>query len=175
MRIGVDIMGGDYAPEAVLLGSVLARKELTDEVEVVLFGDKCLINQIITSEEYDSSGFTVFHTTDTIRMEDHPAKVYSQKPGSAMVLGLQMLKKGELDGFTSAGNTGALLVASMKIINSIPGVIRPCITASVPNDYGAPTILLDVGLNPDAGGRDILADVINYLFVCRKFLSWNNF
>ena len=61
-----------------------------------------------------------------------------------------MLKKGELDGFASAGNTGAVLVGSMQIINSIPGVIRPCIAASVPNDLGNPTILLDVGLNPDS-------------------------
>ena len=149
MRIGVDIMGGDYAPDATLLGSVLARKELPDKVELVLYGDKDMINNILTREGYDPSGFTVFHTSDTIQMEDHPAKVYSQKPGSGMASGLRQLKKGELDGFASAGNTGALLVGTMQIINSIPGVIRPSIPAAVPNDYGAPTILLDVGLNPD--------------------------
>jgi phosphate acyltransferase len=150
MRIGVDIMGGDNAPDATLLGAIRARKQLPDEVELVLFGDRAIINELLTREGEDPSGFTVFHTIDVISMEDHPAKVFSQKPESGMVQGLRMLKRGELDGFASTGNTGALLVGSMQIINSIPGVIRPCIAASVPNDLGAPTILLDVGLNPDS-------------------------
>jgi glycerol-3-phosphate acyltransferase PlsX len=143
-------MGGDYAPDAILLGSVLARKELPEEAELVLFGDRDMIKEVMVREKYDPAWFTVFHTTDSIRMEDHPAKVFSQKPGSGMVMGLRMLKQGELDGFASAGNTGALLVGSIQIINLIPGVIRPCIAASVPNEFGPPTILLDVGLNPDS-------------------------
>ena len=63
---------------------------------------------------------------------------------------MRLLKKGKLDGFASAGNTGALLVGAMQIVNSIPGVIRPCLATSIPNDRGTPTILLDIGLNPDA-------------------------
>ena len=150
MRIGIDIMGGDNAPDATLQGTLLARKALPDEVELILFGDQDLIMNFLTHEGHDPSGFTVFHTSDIISMEDHPAKVLSQKPESGIVLGLRMLKAGGLDGFASAGNTGAVLVGSMQIINSIPGVIRPCIAASVPNDLGKPTILLDVGLNPDS-------------------------
>jgi glycerol-3-phosphate acyltransferase PlsX len=150
MRIGIDIMGGDNAPDATLQGTIKARKALPDEVELILFGDQAVINGFLTREGHDPSGFTVFHTPDVVRMEDHPAKVLSQKSESGVVLGLRMLKRGELDGFASAGNTGAVLVGSMQIINSIPGVIRPCIAASVPNDFGKPTILLDVGLNPDS-------------------------
>ncbi len=149
MRIGVDIMGGDHAPDATLLGAVLAREELPGNVEMILFGDRNRIDEIVTRKGYDPGGFTVFHTSQHITMEDHPAKVYSMKPDSGIATGLRMLKNGELDGFASAGNTGALLVGSMRIVNSLPGVIRPCITASIPNDYGNPTILLDVGLNPD--------------------------
>ena len=150
MRIGVDIMGGDYAPEATLLGAALARKELPDDIELVLFGDQHTINEFVTREGVDPSGFTVFHTPHSILMEDHPAKVFSDKPDSGIAMGLRMLKRGELDGFASVGNTGAMLVGAMQIVNSIPGVIRPALAIPIPNDVGTPTILLDIGLNPDS-------------------------
>ena len=150
MRIGVDIMGGDFAPEATLLGAVLARKDLPEETELVLLGDRKSIDEIATRERYDLSGFTILHTPHFIEMKDHPAKAFSEKPESGIAVGLRMLKAGELDGFASAGNTGAMLVGAMQIINSIPGVIRPCLAAPIPNDRGNPTILLDIGLNPDA-------------------------
>lgn len=150
MRIGVDIMGGDYAPEATLLGSVLARKDLPDETELVLFGDQERIQEIAARERYDLSGFTVFNTPCSVGMTDNPARVYSEKPDSGMAVGLKMLKKGDLDGFASVGNTGAMLVGAMRIVNSVPGVIRPCLATAIPNDRGNPTILLDIGLNPDA-------------------------
>jgi len=150
MRIGVDIMGGDYAPDATLLGAALARKELPDDIELVLFGDQHAIEDIVTREGYDPSGFTVFHTPHSILMEDHPARVFTEKPNSGIAMGLRMLKKGELDGFASIGNTGAMLVGTMQIVNSIPGVIRPSLAAPIPNDHGKPTILLDIGLNPDS-------------------------
>ena len=149
MRIGVDIMGGDYAPDATLQGAALARKELPDDIELVLFGDQHAIEDILTREGYDPSGFTVFHTPHTILMDDHPARVFTDKPYSGIAMGLRMLKQGELDGFVSIGNTGAMLVGSMQIVNSIPGVIRPSLAAPIPNDHGKPTILLDIGLNPD--------------------------
>lgn len=143
-------MGGDFAPEATLSGAFLARKDLPDDTELVLFGDQNIIQEYITREGHDLSGFTVFHTPHSIGMADNPARIFSEKPKSGILTGLRMLKTGELDGFASAGNTGALLVGSMQIINSIPGVIRPCLATSIPNDQGTPTILLDIGLNPDA-------------------------
>lgn len=149
MRIGVDIMGGDNAPDATLKGAILAREALPGEIELVLFGDQVTIKEILTREGKDPGGFSVFHTPETIRMDDHPARVFGQKPGSGIATAMRMLKQGDLDGFASAGNTGALLVGSMQIINSLPGVIRPGIAASVPNEHDHPTILLDVGLNPD--------------------------
>lgn len=143
-------MGGDFAPEATLLGAVLARKDLPDDTELVLFGDRQAIQEIATRENYDLSGFTVFHTPHSIEMDDHPARALSEKPDSGITVGLRQLKMGELDGFASIGNTGAMLVGAMTIINSIPGVIRPCLATAIPNDRGNPTILLDIGLNPDA-------------------------
>jgi glycerol-3-phosphate acyltransferase PlsX len=150
MRIGVDIMGGDYAPVATLLGAVLARKELPDDIELVLFGDQRTIEDAMTREGYDPSGFAVFHTSQCISMGDHPVRVFSDKPDSSIAVGLRMLRQGELDGFASVGNTGAMLVGAMQIVNSIPGVIRPSLAIPIPNDQGKPTILLDIGLNPDS-------------------------
>ena len=150
MRIGVDIMGGDFAPDATLLGAALARKELPEDIELVLFGDQHAIEDIVTREGYDPSGFTVFHTPHSIGMGDHPARAFSDKPDSGIAMGLRMLKKGELDGFASIGNTGAMLVGSVQIVNSIPGIIRPSLAIPIPNDHGTPTILLDIGLNPDS-------------------------
>jgi glycerol-3-phosphate acyltransferase PlsX len=150
MRIGVDIMGGDFAPEATLLGAFLARKDLPDETELVLLGDQHKIHEIATRKGHDLSGFTIFHTPHIIEMDDNPARALSERPKSAITSGLRMLKAGELDGFASVGNTGALLVGAVQLINLIPGVIRPSLATSVPNDRGTPTILLDVGINPDA-------------------------
>ena len=143
-------MVGDYAPEATLLGAVLARKDLPDEVELVLFGDKESLYEIAAREGYDLSGFTIFHTSQTVEMNDNPARVFSEKPNSGIAEGLRMLKAGELDGYASVGNTGAMLVGAIQIINSIQGVIRPCLATSIPNDRGTPTILLDIGLNADS-------------------------
>lgn len=150
MRIGVDIMGGDFAPETTLSGAVLARKNLPDETELVLFGDRERMKEIASRERYDLSGFTVLHTPSFVEMHDNPARVFSEKPESGMAVGLRQLKAGKLDGFASAGNTGAMLVGAIQIINAIPGIIRPCLAISIPNDQGTPTVLLDIGLNPDA-------------------------
>ena len=82
-------------------------------------------------------------------MDEYPAKAFTQKPSASIPLGFSMLKAGKIDGFASAGNTGAMLVGAIQLVKAVPGVIRPCITAGIPKNTGHPTILLDVGINPD--------------------------
>ena len=83
-------------------------------------------------------------------MDEYPAKAFTQKRNASIPLGFAHLKYGRyLDGFASAGNTGAMLVGAMQVVKSIPGVLRPCITASLPKESGKHTLLLDVGINPD--------------------------
>jgi glycerol-3-phosphate acyltransferase PlsX len=82
-------------------------------------------------------------------MGDHPAKAFAAKPNSSINVGFHMLKEKQIDGFASAGNTGAMLVGAMYTVKSIPGVIRPCISAELPQYDGQPALLLDVGINPD--------------------------
>ncbi len=150
MRVGIDIMGGDFAPEAPVLGSILARKELPAEIEIVFVGNKSIIEKYAEDNQLDISRFPIVHTADQVRMADHPLKSFSKIPNAGIFLGQKMLKSGDLDGFCSAGNTGAMLIGAMQIISSIPGVIRPAISAVIPNMDGPNSLILDVGLNPDA-------------------------
>jgi glycerol-3-phosphate acyltransferase PlsX len=150
MRIGIDMMGGDFAPGSTIRGSILARQELPDNVEITLIGDQEELSRYTEENHLDISGLSIIHTPDCVGMEDHPLKALKEKPGASLFLGNQLLVDGTLDGFCSAGNTGAMLVGAMQIVTSIPGIIRPAIAAPIPNIEGKKTIMLDVGLNPDA-------------------------
>ena len=150
MQIGIDMMGGDYAPGSTIRGAILARESMPGNVNVALIGDQDVIDRYSEEHQLDLSGISVVHTKDTVGMEDHPLKAFKEKPNAGLFLGQRMLMDGSLDGFCSAGNTGAMMVGAMQIITSIPGIIRPAIAAPVPNLDDSASIMLDVGLNPDA-------------------------
>ncbi len=150
MRIGIDIPGGDYAPTATVRGSILAYQELKDKAKLVLFGNQKQIEAECEKEGFDAGVFEIVHTEEAIGMDDYPAKAFKEKPNASIVLGFMHLKAGNIDGFASAGNTGAMLVGGMHIVKSVPGVIRPCIMAPMPKDSEKPTLILDVGINPDS-------------------------
>lgn len=150
MRVGIDIMGGDFAPASPILGSILAREELPSDVEIVLVGNKEIIVKYAADHHLDISQFSIVHTPDVVNMSDHPLKSFGKIPNASIFLGQRLLKSGELDGFCSAGNTGAMLVGAVQIISSIPGVIRPAISTTIPSMDGPNAVILDVGLNPDA-------------------------
>jgi len=149
MRIGIDIMGGDYAPEAIMLGAALAFKELPENTRLVLIGDENQITSICRNHSIPVENFEIVPTTQQIGMGDHPIKAFSQKTDSSIVAGFRMLKEGRIDSFASAGNTGAMLVGAMQVIKSVPGIIRPAIAAAIPRLAEKPMLLMDVGLNPD--------------------------
>lgn len=150
MRIGIDVMGGDFAPEATVLGAIEAQKTLSDDIKIVLIGNQQDINTILDREKVSSSLFEIVHTAEFIGMHEHPVKSFKKKPNSSIGLGLGMLKKGMIDGFASAGSTGAMLVGAMYIINSIPGIIRPTIGGFLPVNHDSYNLILDVGLNTDS-------------------------
>lgn len=149
MKIGIDAMGGDFAPDATVSGAVLAHKELPQSVRIVLIGDKDQIIPILKKRNANPNDFDIVHTTDVVEMGEHPTKAYSQKPNSTVFLGFKMLREGTLDAFASSGNTGAMLVGCMFSIKSIQGVIRPCIMSLLPKLDGGFGIILDVGINAD--------------------------
>ncbi len=148
MKIGLDIMGGDYAPKATVLGAIEAYKVLSGHT-LVLIGDKDAAISILSENNFNPGHFEFVHTTEVIGMGEHPTKAIVQKPGSSINVGFQLLKDGHIQAFSSAGNTGAMLVGAMFSVKAIPGVMRPAITTIVPQLQGGISILLDVGANAD--------------------------
>jgi glycerol-3-phosphate acyltransferase PlsX len=149
MRIGLDVMGGDFAPESIIEGAVDSLQHLSVTEKLVLIGDEPSVLRKLKEMQIDLSLFDVVHTSQVIEMADHPAKAFSQKKDSSIAVGYEMLKNGDLDGFCSAGNTGAMLVGASYTVNVIPGVLRPALATVLPCIDNRSFVLLDVGLNPD--------------------------
>ncbi len=149
MRIGLDIMGGDYAPKAPLEGVRLAYDALPQSVSFTLIGDKRIINDELDARYFGDDRIRVVHTTQVIEMGESPTKAISQKQDSSIVVGLKMLRAGEIDVFLSAGNTGAVYVAALYTVKAIEGILRPSITSIIPKENGGFGIILDVGANAD--------------------------
>jgi glycerol-3-phosphate acyltransferase PlsX len=149
MRIGVDIMGGDFAPEQTTLGAIAAWKELPSDIKLILFGNRDLILPILKQEDIAEGAMEIVHSTDVIGMSDHPTKAFQKKPDSSIAVGFQWLKEGRIDAFASAGNTGAMLVGSMFSVKPIPGILRPAIGSLLPKEDGGWGLILDVGVNAD--------------------------
>lgn len=149
MRIGLDIMGGDFAPSVTVKGAILAKNELPEDAKIILIGDETLIKQELQKENCIADTFEIVHTSQIIEMGEHPTKAFQQKSDSSITVGFTLLKQGKIDAFASAGNTGAMLVGSMFVLKPIPGVIRPCITSILPKPNGSFGIILDVGTNAD--------------------------
>ena len=149
MKIGIDILGGDFAPDANISGAILAQKELPQDAKLVLFGDHDLIVDGITKFGANSDDFVIVHAPDVITMHDHPTRAIPQKPNSSIAVGFDYLADKSIDVFASTGNTGAMLVGAIYKVNTIPGIIRPCITSVIPTFDGNNSVLLDVGSNAD--------------------------
>lgn len=149
MKIGLDIMGGDFAPKAAVLGAIEAQKVLSADQKIVLFGDKNQALPIIKEAGINPEVFDFVHTTEVIGMGEHGTKSVLQKPNSSISLGFQYLKEGAIDSFSSAGNTGAMLVGAIFSVKPVPGVIRPAVATNVPKLKSGFGIMLDVGANAD--------------------------
>jgi glycerol-3-phosphate acyltransferase PlsX len=168
MKIGIDILGGDFAPEANISGAILAKKELPNDVRLVLIGDREQISSGLSSFGENVDDYEIVHAPDVITMHDHPTRAIPQKPNSSIAVGFDLLASKEIQAFASTGNTGAMLVGSIYKINTIPGIIRPCITSTLPAIDGTNTILLDVGSNADCK-----ADVLYQFAVLGALYSKN--
>ncbi|MDB0011844.1 phosphate acyltransferase PlsX [Crocinitomicaceae bacterium] len=149
MKIGIDIFGGDFAPNANVDGAILAQKELPQDTKLVLIGDQDIILDCLSERGANPEDFEIVHAPDVITMHDHPTRAIPQKPNSSISVGFDLLSGKKINAFASTGNTGAMLVGSMYKIHTIPGIIRPCITSTIPTIDGGQSILLDVGSNAD--------------------------
>ena len=149
IRIGLDAMGGDFAPEVAVKGAVMALDSLDDNSRIVLFGDAEAIRAHLAKEGCAEGRFDIVATSQVVEMGDHPVRAFQQKRDSSIVVGFKHLAEGKIDGFASAGSTGAMMVGSTQVVRVVDGVIRPTISTVVPTVTGAPVMILDVGLNVD--------------------------
>ena len=149
MKIGIDIMGGDYAPQKTVHGAILALKELPKSTDLVLFGNKEAILNELKNHNFESKEFEIIDCSEIINMDEHPTKAFRSKPNSSIAKGFEYMAKGKIDGFASAGNTGAMYVGGLYSIKSISGILRPPLSTLIPREDGGITVLLDVGANAD--------------------------
>ena len=159
MKILLDAMGGDNAPDAVIKGAVKAAKEV--EAEIILIGDEKIINKKV-KEFFDkdniseiSNKITIKHASEQIEMEDIPTQAIKHKKDSSMVVGFNMLKNGEGDVFISAGNSGALLTGATLLVGRIKGIDRPALAGILPS-YKSQLLLIDSGSNTNCKPINLL-------------------
>ncbi|KGP73956.1 phosphate acyltransferase PlsX [Pontibacillus yanchengensis] len=146
MRIAIDAMGGDHAPNEIVLGAVEAVKHISN-LEVTLIGDQEQISPLLSD---DQKNIEIIHTTEVISSEDEPVRAVRRKKNASMVLMAQEVKEGRADACISAGNTGALMSAGLFIVGRIEGIERPALSPTLPTVDGQGFLLLDVGANVDA-------------------------
>jgi glycerol-3-phosphate acyltransferase PlsX len=141
-RVAVDALGGDHPPEEIVAGAVAAAKE---GVEPVIFGPADL----------DTHGLAHVVTSEVVEMDDKPAEVVRNKPDSSLVRAVRAVGDGEADAVVSAGNTGAVLAASLLHVRRLAGVFRPGIAIVIPTGHG-PSVLIDAGANAEARPEHLL-------------------
>ena len=146
MIIAVDAAGGDYAPHEIVRGAIKAAEDF--KVGVALVG-KPQILSLLTSRFRKQLDITIIPASDVITYYDHPIEAIQKKPDSSTVVGIKLIKAGKAQAFVSAGNAGACLAASFFILGKISKVDRPSLCSLVNLNPGAPSLLLDVGVNVD--------------------------
>ena len=149
MKIILDAMGGDNAPQATVLGAVAAAKDFG--ADITLVGRENEILQVLKDNGMTElpEGISIFHAEDVVDMHDDPAAVVRKRKDSSMVVGLKMLSQGEGDAFISAGSTGALLTGATLVVKRIKGIRRAAMGPCMPNKAGGKTVLLDCGANAE--------------------------
>lgn len=146
VKIVIDAMGGDFAPEQQTLGAVRALNA-DEELYVILCGDEPQIRKILDGCSYDAARLEIVHTTEVIDMNEVPTKAVKTKKDSSTVVAFRLLKEGKADGLVSSGSTGAVLTAGVLLLGRLKGVSRPALCPIVPNAKGTGTFLCDCGAN----------------------------
>lgn len=149
MKILIDGMGGDYAPEEIVKGAIRAASEISETV--VIIGPEDVINEQLSANRWRGDNIEVVDATEVITNEEHPAMAVRKKKDSTIVKGMNMLKTGEADIFISGGSTGALLAGGLVVLGRIKGIKRPAIAAWFPRaGKEGVTLLLDCGASVEA-------------------------
>lgn len=150
MRIAIDAMGGDNAPEAIVQGAIDAVSEINN-LHITLVGDEEKIKPYLTTD----CKIDIIHTVEVITGDDEPVRAVKRKKNASMVLMANEVKEGKADACISAGNTGALMSAGLFVVGRIRGINRPALSPTLPTVDGKGFLLLDVGANVDAKAQHL--------------------
>jgi len=163
MRVAVDAMGGDHAPQMVVLGAVEAASELG--IDITLVGHEKAVTEELGS--YSSAGHvTVYHCEEAVQMDEHPLKAVRQKKDASIRVAFDLVKSGEVDAVVSAGNSGATLAAGVLALGRLEGIERPALASIFPGERGH-VILIDVGANVDCRPTHLFQfGVMGHAFAC---------
>ncbi len=153
MKIIIDAMGGDHAPQAPVKAAVKAVGEL--EVEIILVGKTDVVEKELSKYNYNKDKISIAHAEDVISNHEEPAKAVRSKKNASVVVAANMLKNGEGDAMLSMGNTGALLASGLLIVGRIKGVLRPALGALLPSAKG-PKMLIDAGANTNCKPENLV-------------------
>ncbi|MFC4261989.1 phosphate acyltransferase PlsX [Ferruginibacter yonginensis] len=149
ITIGLDMMGGDFAPLEAVKGAAAFFAENHTTVQLALIGDEEKITPLLATYSLPATQYHIVHAPQVIEMHEHPTKALKEKQQSSIAIGFHLLASGKIDAFISAGNTGAMMVGALFSIKTIEGVLRPTIGAYMPRENGSLGLLVDVGLNAD--------------------------
>jgi phosphate acyltransferase len=155
ITIGLDMMGGDFAPLEAVKGAGIFLQEGNKDIQLTLIGDADKINAVLQETPLPTDRYSIVHASQVIEMHEHPTKALKEKQQSSIAIGFQLLATNKIDAFISAGNTGAMMVGALFSIKKIEGVLRPTIGAYMPRENGSLGLLIDVGLNADSKAENL--------------------
>ena len=174
MNIGLDMMGGDFAPREAVKGVHLYITQTGSPANLFLIGDEAQLTPLLAEFNIPESGVKVIHAPEVIGMHEHPTKALKEKQKSSIAIGFHLLASGKTDAFISAGNTGAMLVGAMFTIKAIEGVLRPTISTVIPKENGGTGLLLDVGLNADCKPEQLNQFAVLGSLYAKHILGYDN-
>ena len=174
MNIGLDMMGGDFAPLEAVKGAAEYLTTATAGIHLTLIGDEAQINAHLINHPIAADKFTIVHAPEVIGMHEHPTKALKEKQNSSIAIGFQLLATGKMDAFISAGNTGAMMVGALFSIKTIEGLLRPTIGGYMPREDGSLGLLVDVGLNADCKPENLNQFAVLGSLFAKHILNFDN-
>ncbi len=174
MNIGLDMMGGDFAPLEAVKGLQLYFETITSPAKIFCIGDEIELKDLLQQYNIPEKYIQLVHAEENIGYHEHPTKALKEKPKSSINIGFHLLSSGKIDAFISAGNTGAMLVGTMFTIKAIEGILRPTIATIIPKLNGGTGLLLDVGLNADCKPEQLNQFAVLGSLYAKNILSIDN-
>ncbi|CAM8365961.1 phosphate acyltransferase PlsX [Candidatus Methylopumilus planktonicus] len=154
ITLAVDAMGGDHGPSVTIPASINALSKY-DQLHIILVGDKDLIQTELQKNKYTNTRLSIQHTSEVVEMDESPQSALKNKKDSSMRVAINLIKEEKAQACVSAGNTGALMATARYVLKMLPGIDRPAIASSLPNQKGT-TYMLDLGANTDCTAENLL-------------------